>query len=277
MMKRVIFCANHVTLSIAVCLAQRDREIGNSVIFYMANRCDFLAYKDSGVSLIRYSRVNFLLFALKNIFSIPDEFCVPHMRGGRLIKLYAKLVRTLSAIDDGMDTLRDSPKNINLNDFKSGSNYYTFNYSFALPSWLNHFSIEKVCDIKCLSISSRPQALIHGVNSIIVESTGVENSTLLTQNIGEDVLLVKHSNKNKNTIKHICAKSVSGKNISLEKTIEVFQGNLIVGESMVAVFALMQANPRYCVIIYLNRENAFNLTSMVKLINSSKFAKLVIT
>jgi len=257
-------------------LAKRDVNSHETTIFYMANRCDNIVYSEIGINLTQYNRLNFLLFIIKNIFKTQDEVCIPHMRNGNLIKFYIKYARSLSVVDDGMDTLRDRPRNINPNDFKKGSKYYTFKYDFDLPCWLNSFSVDKVCDIKNMSISSRPQAVLEKTDTIIVESPGVEGCDLLINGNKEEILLVKHTNKNKDTIKHACVRSISGINISLEKTIQEFQGRLIVGESMVAVFALMQVNPRYRISVYLTRDSVNNLTQLVKLIKSSNFADLIV-
>ena len=88
---RVVFCANQVSLCIAVALAQTDRECVNTKIFYMPGRCDSLAYQDYDVELIPYTRLNFIKFLFATKFNCPDEVCVPHMKMGRLIKNYSNI------------------------------------------------------------------------------------------------------------------------------------------------------------------------------------------
>jgi hypothetical protein len=151
-----------------------------------------------------------------------------------------------------------------------------FKYDFDLPCWLNSFSVDKLCDIKNLAIVSRPQAMLKNVETIIVESPGVEKCEILSNENEDKILLIKHANKNKETINHPFAKSISGRSVSLEKTIQEFHGHLIVGESMTAVFALLQLNPRYRISVYLARDSVNNLTSLIKLVKSSDFADLFI-
>jgi|GEM_PF-5607514 len=236
---RVVFCANQVSLCIAVELAKRDQHRLDTVIFCMPERCDLLAYQDCGVKLIPYTRLNFVKFLIITLLDRPDEVCVPHMRIGRLINKYAKYAKALSAIDDGMDTFREKPKNISPEFFPSAASYYTFTYDFSLSTWLSRFSIQKICDIRNLAISSRPQALLLNITEIVIESPGIDDTHVQLSSEVSSVLLVKHSNRYKHSINIAGMVQVNGAEIGLEKTIDSFAGSMIVGESMVMVYALL--------------------------------------
>jgi hypothetical protein len=95
-LNRVIFCANQISLCIAVALARRDCDVVRTAIFFTPARCDSQSYQDSDVELVPYGRMSFLSFFLRNIFERPDEVCIPHMKMGGMIKLYAKYGRVLS-------------------------------------------------------------------------------------------------------------------------------------------------------------------------------------
>jgi len=192
----------------------------------------------------------------------PDEMCIPHMKTGRLINAYAKYARSLSAIDDGMDTFREKPRNIDPENFTIGAKYYTFTYDFPLASWLNRFSIEKICDIRNLAISSRPQASLENIKNMVIESPGVVEIPQVLKDSLEITLLVKHSNRNKNTLSYPCITSVSGADIGLEKTIDNFQGNIFVGESMAMVYALLCGTKNLKINVMLSRNAYKNLQCM---------------
>lgn len=272
---RVIFCANQVSLAIAVALAQRDSDTVNTVIFYMPSRCDVLAFEKVKVRLIEYTKINFLLYIVGSIFARPDEVCVPHMKIGRMINAYGKYAYALSAIDDGLDTFREGPKNIAPSDFVFGSKYYTFNYDFKLASWLINFNVEKVCELNRLSISSRNVIDAKDFKQLIIESPGVDGSNFLNITNASSVLFVRHSNKNKNLNLHCHFSQLKGSDISIEKTLDSFVGEVLVGESMVLIYALHSGNKNLSIKIVIPEESYCNLKSIHPLISNSSNAILV--
>lgn len=266
-LSRVIFCANQVSLCIAVALAQKDRVHVNTIVFYMPVRCDSSAFQDYDVELVQYTRWNFVRFLIATILYRPDEICVPHMKIGRLINTYSKYARALSAIDDGMDTFREKPRNIIPENFQSGANYYTFTYAFPLAAWLNLFTIQKICDIKNLAISSRPQASLSNITEMVIESPGIGDIHHQLSSDVSKILIVKHPNQYKNTISFLGMIDVSGADIALEKTIDNFSGSLFVGESMTMVYALLCGKRNLKMTVMLTRNAFDNLQCLQSLFN----------
>lgn len=264
-MFRVIFCANQVSLCIAVALAQKNCEYVTT-IFYIPARCDSLAYKNYSVSLIPFTKFSFIKFLMATKLARPDEVCVPHMKMGRLINAYSKYARTLSAIDDGMDTFREKPRNIIPEYFSNRANYYTFTYSFPLATWLSRFLIKKTCDIRTLAISSRPQASLSNITEMVIESPGIGDIYLDQKSNISNILIVKHSNRHKNTINISGVAQVIGSEIGLENTINNFSGSLIVGESMVMIYALLCGNSDLKIKIMLTKDAFDNLSCLRSLL-----------
>ena len=256
-LRRVIFCYNKVSLCIAVALAQKDRVHVNTIVFYMSVRCDSLAFQDCNVELIQYTKWNFVRFLIATIFYRMDEVCVPHMILGRLINTYSKYARALSAIDDGMDTFREKPRNIIPEYFQSGANYYTFTYDFPLATWLNRFAVQKICDIKNLTISSRPQASLSNITEMVIQSPGIGEIHHQLSSDVSNILIVKHPSQYKNTMSFSGMVHVSGAVIALEKTIDNFSGSLFAGESMTMVYALLCGKRNFKMTVMLTR-NAFD-------------------
>lgn len=268
---RIFFCANQISLCIASALNTND-----SVIFFDPVRCDIKPYLQGSAKFISYSRYNLLLFLIKNWFRRPTEISVPHMLWGRLIRLYCYLGQTLSVIDDGLDTFREKPRNLNPDLFEAGTNYYTFNYDFPLAGWLAKFKVMKVCPINNLQTSSRPQIDLHNIEQLVIDSPGVEAiKSKLT--ITDTTLLVKHANPNKTTFRGYIKNVCYGNEFALEKSISGFNGNLVIGESMTAVYALSQMTPSFKLIVCINENQISNLRSLVTLIRNTSFAELYLT
>lgn len=272
----IIFCANQVSLSIAVSLLRARGLKKNDVIFFDGSRCDILIYKKLGIHFITLTKWNFLKFIIANFFRRPDEVCLPHFFGRKLIRVYARYAKKLSAIDDGLDTFRDVPSNINIADFKQGSNYYTFNYDSSLALWLNNFNLMKVCAVESFAESIRCVADLNEYDGLVVESPGIEALDFEGLNL-KNIFVIKHSNPNKNILNDKKLPYVLGSEIALEKTIENYRGTLIVGESMVAVYALMLKSPQFKLIVTLKRKSMENLPSLVSIINRCRIARLLVS
>jgi hypothetical protein len=198
------------------------------------------------------------------------------MLWGRLIRLYCYLGQKLSVIDDGLDTFREKPRNLNPALFKAGTNYYTFNYDFPLAGWLAKFEVIKVCPITHLETSSHPRIDLDYVEQLVIDSPGVQaiESTLP---ITDTTLLVKHANPNKSSFRGYIKNVRYGNEFALEKSISGFKGDLVIGESMTAVYALSQMAPSFKLIVCINENQLQNLRSLVTLIRNTSFAELYLT
>lgn len=268
---RVFFCANQISLTIAATLNAID-----SVIFFDPVRCDIQPLLQLSAKFIPYSRLNLIIFFIGNWYKRPAEICVPHMLWGRLIRLYCRLGRKLSAIDDGLDTFRELPRNLNPALFKDGTSYYTFDYPFTTAAWLLKFEIAKVCPISNIASSSRSQVDLSLYDQLIIDSPGVQAiETKLP--ITNKTLLVKHSNPNKSVFRQAVQSKICGNEFALEKSLHSFKGTLVTGESMATVYALSQKNPSFRVIVCIQKENRQNLKSLIAIIDKTSFAELYLT
>lgn len=201
---------------------------------------------------------------------------VPHFRGGRLIKLYAKYAKKFSAIDDGLDTFREHPRNIDVSDFKLGSNYYTFDDDDNLASWLSNFNVVKVCKLEEIAKSSKKTLDLNDFDVVLVESPGLGSIDLPILKSSK-VLLIKHSNPNKSLNAFQGYQSIVGSEFALENSIKAYQGTLVIGESMTAVYALQLRLPTFKLLIAINEGSQKNLTSFIELVNKKDFAELIVS
>jgi hypothetical protein len=257
-------------------LLKQDGKRSKQVVFYDGTRCDIKLFDNVNIHFIEYTRWGFLKFFILSCFRRPDEVCVPHFKGGRLIRVYSKFAKKVSAIDDGLDTFRELPRNIVITDFKLGSNYYTFNYDIRLASWISHFNLVNVCELEEIAKSTKKTLDLNNFDVVLVESPGIE-SAVLPDFKSDKVLLVKHSNPNKNIKRFQHYASINGADFALEESIKNYKGILIVGESMTAIYALMLESPAFRLMVAVNNDNNKNLTSLLELVSKKEFAELLVS
>jgi hypothetical protein len=274
--KRIIFCPNQITVTVSVALTRRDGNVVDTTIIYWPDRCDITSLEKMGTICIPYSRWVCLTYFIRNFWCSNIEVVLPHRKLGRIMNWFSCVCSTTSLIDDGLDTLREDPRNVDPEHFAAGARFYTFKYEIPLGIWLNRFTLERVADIDMLADMPLASISVSQAQRLIIESPPLDR---VRSEIGLDEdgsILVTHSNINKRTFRNFSGCSVNGRDIALERSLRDFSGEIVVGESMVAVFALMQDRPMYQIIICLAKENIKNLAPLVRLINSRKFAKLKI-
>lgn len=274
-MKRVIICANQVTVAIAHALLGREDEEQRTVVVYNSDRCDVEELERRGVVCVPFSRRWLCAFVLIRCCILGSaELCLPHHRFGRSIIWLLSFARKKSLIDDGLDTLRNVPRNVEPDKFAAGTTFYTFAYDVELGRWLKRFAVERVADIGLLANSGRPVVDLSATRRLIVESPPIARvaSELRLNEVG--TLLVRHSNVNKQVLPRCQGNEVAGADVALEKSLQGYSGEIIVGESMVAVFALLNRNASYKLTVYLPKENVESLSPLVRLIQARQLAEL---
>lgn len=271
---RVIFCPNQISTSVARDLIHRDTLITETVVIYWPDRCDVTKLLSRGIACLPYSRTSLIAHILILLLFTRVEALLPHRRLGRLVNWLTYLCSSTSLIDDGLDTLRDVPRNVDPQKFKQGAKFYTFKYGFPLGKWLNRFTIDKVANFSTMADSERSLIDLRNIRRLVIESPPLNHAK---EEIGVgtgDCLLVTHSNVNKRQIKNWTGPTISGADVALERSLKDFDGEVVVGESMVAVFALINECPKYRLTICLLRNSLPNLTPLAKLIQSRPFAQL---
>lgn len=274
--KRIIFCPNQITVTVSVALTRRDGKAVDTTIIYWPDRCDITSLETMDTICIPYSRWVCLTYLIRNFWRSKIEVLLPHRKLGRIMNWFSCVCSTTSLIDDGLDTLREEPRNVDPEHFAAGARFYTFQYAIPLGIWLNRFTLDRVADFDMLADVSRVSISVARTQRLIIESPPLDR---VRSEIGldeEGSTLVTHSNINKRAFRNFSGCSVNGRDVALERSLRDFSGDIVVGESMVAVYALMQERPMYQITVCLAKENIKNLAPLVRLINSRKFAKLKI-
>lgn len=271
---RLIFCPNQITVLIGSALTHRDLGKVKTTVIYWPDRCDVTKLLALGAICIPYSRTACIAYLLKNLMFSRVEALLPHRKLGRLVNWVSHRCCSTALIDDGLDTLREEPRNVDPKQFNQGARFYTFNYDIQLGKWLDRFAVDRVSNFSAMTDSERAPIDLTNIRRVVIESPPLNRSMGEIGHGTEDCLLVKHSNVNKQTIKDFPGPSISGAEVALERSLKDFEGDIVVGESMVAVFALMHECPRYRLTICLARDGVQNLAPLVKLIQSRTFARL---
>lgn len=263
---RVVFCPNQIAATLALGMVKEADGSSRLVVVYWPDRCDVSALRAQGVACHAYSRVACLKVLLYCRLRGGVECVVPHRRLGRVVNGFAALCSSVALVDDGLDTLRDVPRNINPEDFPAGTTFYTFAYSGALGMWLGKFKVRPVATISMLGDTGRPRINLRGVRRLVIESPPLETIQETLELTDPSTLVVIHSNVKKQTLKCGGVQTVSGANVNIEKSLDAFVGEVVIGESMVAVYALLIAQRAFTLKIHLTAAQASNLAPLIAMV-----------
>lgn len=226
-MIKFIFCYNQISYTLAKKFDEKYRTL--NIIIYDGNRI-----KVYGKSFKEFKYTKFIAFIvfLCSFFSAFCEVVIPHTNGGNVLSLISKFCRNLSYIDDGMDTFREKPKNIDVAALTLNSRYYTFDYSTATATWLMSLNKIPLTKINSLIHDSRELLDLSKYGRVVVDSPGVNIDFFASDN----TFIVLHPNKSKSSVYNKF--SIKGNTIPLEKSLINYDGEIVVGESMVFIFLL---------------------------------------
>lgn len=196
------------------------------------------------------------------------EVIVPHGGFGRVIGLISRFARNFSLVDDGMDSFRDSPRNLSDLVIRRAKNYYTFSYSFGMAEWTSVLNKIEVCGSISLSEDAKSGYLVAPHEVLVVESPGLKFQKL---QVGH-MLLFAHPSRFKSMTVDSEIKAVSGLKYSLEKTLISFKGPVHIGETLALIFLLEHRTSLDNVHVHLTSELYDNLSCL-----HSQIAKCCLT
>lgn len=257
MSRIIIFCANQISVCIANELLKKLDCSSNLSLIYQSGRCDLDAFPGLKKFAKPYNRLTFFSLYLKATFFRPDEVILPHLRW-RAAKLISMLSREVSLIDDGLDTFRNEPRNIDTKHLAYLKKFYTFDYK-VMANWVKKMDVVPVCPVRNLSSSSKKIIQLDKYDLVIVESPGVYSYIKQHQKKHDNCLFVQHSNYRKRRKIDYACDILLGGNFALEASLEKFKGTVIVGESMVAVYLMSLPNSSFKLELCITEGNLENL------------------
>jgi len=268
-------CYNQVSYLVASEHARRSGS-HNALVLFAPERVQVQA-RYSAVRHRRLNRLHLALACMAGWFRSTTIY-VPHHRTSRLVAVLMRIADSVRLIDDGLDTLRESPNNIDVRRVHEFDEFLTFHDYPRLASWTDGLAVNRVCGLAELSQDERPPMPCSGYKTIVVQSPGVDLPEVQTESAEplRSTIVFLHSNPAKRgQIPLGYSQVVLGAAFSLERTVNEFAGTVISGETMVTVQALFQ--PHQCdLIVQMSRSQYENLKALHDVLADST-VKLLVT
>ena len=239
-------CTNEVNYTVA--LGELRRRPRASLLVYDPVRCDRRPARRTwqmpiGLWADRLVRYLGRLGLLRTTY-------LPHMHFSPRLLREAQRARTIGYLDDGLDTLRRQPQNIDLAALPDVRPIYlTFTEYRDFPAWLAAFDVQGVCSVHDLAHAGHRTPIdLTGFDRVFVESPGLDAGAVIAA-LGIDparVLCVRHPVPHKRGSLPAACATVEGRGHDLEGTLLAARDvDLYFGSTMAAVFSLLTETARH--------------------------------
>lgn len=191
---------------------------------------------------------------------------IPHHRLNRRILSMASRAQRVAYLDDGLDTHRVTPHNIDLDLLEHGADFYTFADAGSLAPWLD---VTHVCPVGAIGdLAHRPGAHVpdlHGIRHVIFDSPGLTPAHWMQrlELDASETLLIEHpvAAKRSNTTSH-CHR-FAGDAVNSEAIIKSGRGlDFYFGETMLLYFAIACSDPSNRIYAQLSDAQRDNLVGL---------------
>lgn len=230
---KFIFSFNQVSAQIAVALAKNCHE--KIYIIYSQSRVSTDVGANNIVFLKYHPLWGLIVAALGALFE-SVEVVIPHPKCGYFTPVIQRFSRNIAYVDDGMDSFRVKPKNLDLSSIREGVNYYTFNYSaIEFAHWTKCLNVVRLASVDAMVEGRKDVYDLRNIDNVIVESSGVP----LNLNLRDRVVRFCHPSLLKTTehSKSEVFNVISGL-YSIEASLANFDGNIFIGETLVFIYLI---------------------------------------
>ena len=185
-------CTNAINYTVAVSgvLAVRPRP---AILLYETRR--FAVRPQPGLRQWKLSVQTLRLLRLLSLVRPFDTVHVPHHKLSRRLDPVLARAARVEYLDDGLDTLRQQPRNFDLARLQPGDRYHTFREYPALPAWLDRLDVQHDCSLGAvLQTALQPRQDLSAYRHVFIESPGL-NPQALCQALALDpaqVLVIRH-------------------------------------------------------------------------------------
>ncbi|CAJ0883555.1 hypothetical protein AMST5_03443 [freshwater sediment metagenome] len=256
----IYICYNAISYSIAHALARR----GVSLIIYDDLR---LVKKPTRHALqIGLGERAFRFLRRLVAFRAVGTVYLPHHIHAPAIQEAAAVARAVHYLDDGLDTLRNRPRNFNLENYSPDSTLYTFFEYQKLGDWLTGRDVRRVASFRDYPDFELLRSKIINVRgaTVVIESAGLSHVDL--GRLGPDAIIFGHPNPQKNHPER--AQRVLTEKFNVERSLCAEPARRVfVGES-IALFYLLHFSPFPQTEIFVYLDDPGNFTSVAPLIDS---------
>ena len=175
---------------------------------------------------------------------------VPHWHFSPSLLREVKRAASLAYLDDGLDTLRRRPVNIDvLGESARRARYLTFREYTELPDWLQAFDVRRVCSLRDLPFAGhKPPIDLTPYDHLFVESPGLDAGAVIAalRIDARRVLCVRHPVPHKRGALPAECTTLEGRGHDLETTLlNARDKSLYFGSTMALVFALISGASRH--------------------------------
>jgi hypothetical protein len=256
-MRELFFCLNQVSYVLATGYLVSQPALQGAIRFDIRRVRPLPRFKRLHSAAISPGRT--VCAAASAIVAGPTRAWVPHERTGRLIQWCARACSETALIDDGMDTLRDVPKNLDLARMPGVSTLLTFADYRVVGRWATGLQHIAGAALAALADDDRPAFDLRPYRTVIVESPGVAAQRFA----GDRALYVPHPSPIKRLASPPACSLFPAHTHSLEKSLLSFRGRVVVGETMLLPFLLATRHDGLReLIVTLTRQQYGNLTAL---------------
>lgn len=262
-------CYNEVSYVVAAEHALRSSAADDPTILYASERIK-VRKQYEGLRHRPLTRTQLALACIRLAMSSRSVVYVPHHRTPRSVAWLLRRASSWALVDDGLDTLRERPKNIDVDALTQRPSLLTFTDYSQLAGWTRGVDVVRVCSLSKLAREHDDRLDLGAYRTIIIDSPGVDPSHLPAA-VNRDpatLLVFVHGNPNKRGAVREDSTTAAAGRYSLEKAISDFEGEVVCGESMATVYALHCAC-KCRLTIQLRRAQHDNLAALHGLIGSS--------
>lgn len=253
-MINIAICFNSISYTIAKNYAyQNDKKL---IILYDKIRTKTNKEDHRELKLFSLQKLNLYFFGLLSYLGFVETVLIPHQRQNRKIKRIVHYAKKVEYIDDGLDTLRNKPKNFF--NYSHNFTYYTFKEYSNYGTWLNNKNIVSIASLKeLINLEDTKESFSLPKGAIlIIESPGIIPKEIYFEN-KSNFYLFRHPVKDKQIDFGHNIHVIDSNIYSVEKTIDSLdEGNLVFGETMsFVIFLLISNNNKFNVNLFLNNSN----------------------
>lgn len=195
---------------------------------------------------------------------------IPHIKSGIFSKHIERFSRCVEYIDDGLDTFRESPKNLNLDTLRGGAYFYTFRYPFSKAGWTS-----KLIPVELGSYFNDPGrgvgSILKQYKTLVVDSPGTLN---LEFDFDAGLGVIPHPSALKKREFNKDREFVQLNGMMVEDVVRNFLGNIIIGETLVLIY-LLSIGKHQNLSVYLDRASYENLSCLHSELNKVKSLTLL--
>lgn len=263
----IYICYNAISYSIAHALATR----GLSLILYDDVR---LVKKPSLHALqMGFGASAYRLLKQLIAFRAVGVAYLPHHIHPPMVQQAAAAARAVHYLDDGLDTLRNHPKNFNLENYGPDSTLYTFFEYEELGDWLAGRDVQRVASFRSYPDFELMRTKLINVRgaTVVVESAGLSHVDL--GRLGPDAIVFGHPNPQKDHPAR--AGLVLTEKFNVERSLCAEPARRVfIGESIALIYLLhFNPFPQTEICVYL--DDPENLSSVAPLFAAHKNVRLM--